>query len=1234
VNDTPTIPSADQRFLDGLRSETTRTVGEHRFLGFRILRRIGGGGFGDVFLCEEVALDRKVAIKRLRLDRLPAANAREWLEREGKRQARLKHPNIVSVLGVSRPEEEPFLVFEYVEGPTLRQWLADLQQQGQIPDPRTVAAVVRALASAAGHAHEQGVVHSDIKPGNVLLRTEHGRLSEPLVPLLTDFGLARLTDPTSAGDDWLTGGTPLYMAPEQGNGDPSPPQDIWALGVVLYELLTGRLPFEGQHLADIREQIQNIPANLLSRRHPGLPRDLAAIGDRCLHKDPQQRYQTGQELAEDLDRYLNGEPVQARPVGTLERGLKWVRRHVVISALVAGLVLVLLAGVIVSALFARSASLEALAARKAEGEAEGRATAEAEAKKVAQERLWRAQWLVYIGHLNQAQSALTEGNLGLAVHHLEECQWNLRGWEHDHLWTRVHASKLTLRGHLYDISSVVFSPDGKRIATCGWDQTARVWDAESGKQLLIYYGHETPVLSVCFSPDGKRIVSGSWDGTARVWDAATGQEILILRGHRHFVNSASFSPDGKRILTGSMDRTARVWSAETGKVVLTIKGHADPVYSAAWSPDGKQIVTGSYDRTARLWDASTGQELRVLKGHTDRVCSVCYSPDGKQILTGSGEFDGTARLWDAATGKEILALKKQADWITSVCFSPDGTRILTGCGLVHARNTPSEAKVWDARTGQEILSLKGHTNWVTSVAWSLDGKRILTGGGEFGKPGEAKVWDADRGQETLTLKDPATILSVCFSPDGKRILAGNAESLAKVCDAGTGQELLTLRGHTAWVASVCYSPDGKRILTGSGDNTARVWDAETGQELLTLRGRDGHTNRVTGACYSPDGTRIVTASHDKTARVWDAVTGKEIFRFQGHGNLVTCVAFRPDGQRIVSGSADSTAKVWDARTGRELLTIQCPESVLSVCFSNDGKRIVTSADQTAKVWDADNGQLLLTLRGHTAPVHNVRFSPDDKRIVTGSVDHMAKVWDAVTGYELLSLKGHVTWVISVGWSRDGKRILTGGGKYGQPGEVKVWDAGKGSEVLSLKGHTHAVACVAYSADGKRMLTGSEDTTAKLWDAQTGQELFTFQGHTSGVAAVGFTPDGERVFTQDRIGRVRAWSSTDGKPVEARDPPQLQTGAARSPDGFLHALPEPDALRVTIRDLRRPPIVHTWPLPDAAERKRYHSERAALAEQERQWFAVAFHLGRLLLDDPDNADLKQRREQALQKHAQP
>jgi WD40 repeat protein len=627
----------------------------------------------------------------------------------------------------------------------------------------------------------------------------------------------------------------------------------------------------------------------------------------------------------------------------------------------------------------------------------------------------------------------TKGQSGFAASPLYALQTILDRVENRAIQPWQHQ---TLLAHEDRVTAAQFSPDGKRIVTASYDNTARVWDAQSGQEIAKLAGHESGVTAAQFSPDGKRIVTASEDNTARVWDTQSGQEIAKLAGHESGVTAVQFSPDGKRIVTASYAKTARVWDAQSGQEIAKLAGNESSVfYAAQFSPDGKRIVTASGDNTARVWDAQSGQEIAKLAGHESSVTAAQFSPDGKRIVTASE--DNTARVWDAQSGQEIAKLAGHESSVLAAQFSPDGKRIVTA-------SWDKTARVWDAQSGQEIAKLAGHESSVNAAQFSPDGKRIVTASDDK----TARVWDAQSGQEIAKLAGhESSVYAAQFSPDGKRIVTVLQDKTARVWDAQSGQEIAKLAGHEDFVFAAQFSPDGKRIVTASQDKTARVWDAQSGQEIAKLA---GHKFSVTAAQFSPDGKRIVTASWDNTARVWDAQSGQEIAKLAGNESGVTAVQFSPDGKRIVTASEDNTARVWDTQSGQEIAKLAGHEDrVYAAQFSPDGKRIVTTSwDKTARVWDAQSGQEIVKLAGHEDRVYAAQFSPDGKRIVTASADNTARVWDAQSGQEIAKLVGHESSVYAAQFSPDGKRIVTASADK----TVRVWPV-ENLDILLLRGCT-------------------------------------------------------------------------------------------------------------------------------------------------------------------------------------
>jgi WD40 repeat protein/transcriptional regulator with XRE-family HTH domain len=603
----------------------------------------------------------------------------------------------------------------------------------------------------------------------------------------------------------------------------------------------------------------------------------------------------------------------------------------------------------------------------------------------------------------------------------------------DALHQAVSASRVQFVITQTGLSAVAYSPDGRQLATASYANTTKLWDTAGGQELRSF--QTGPVDQLVFSPDGTRLATSFTDlPVAKLWDTDTGEQLLSLSGHKAGINSIAFSPDGARLATASADGVSVVWDATAGEALLTLSGHDGAVLSVAFSPDGTRLVSGSDDGTSRVWDATTGQPL--LSVPTVEAARAYFSPDGTRIATVGRDF--TVRIWDATTAQPLLVLSGHSGQVSDLAFSPDGARLATA-------SYDGTARIWQVGTGQELLALYGHSNLVQHVAFSPDGIHIATASDD----GTARVWDVSQegSREWLTFaRHTDWVVRVAYSPDGTRLATASYDGTAVVLNAATGQTLQVLAGHTGAINGVAFSPDGTRLATASADRTAKVWDATSGRELLTLAGHGdgwvgGGETGVLDVAFSPDGTRLATAGADGVALVWDAETGAKLASFSDDGVGLTRVAFSPDGTRLLTVSDDETVghvavvTLWDLLSRQPVWEVTQVGEIWGVAFNPDGTRFATGAfgGQTY-IWEAATGRPVLSLPGHANIVLDVAFSPNGTQLAAVSADGTARVWQAGTGEELLTLSGHSGVVSGLAFSPDGTRLATSG----QDGTVRVY----------------------------------------------------------------------------------------------------------------------------------------------------------------------------------------------------
>ncbi|MCB0253067.1 MAG: protein kinase [Anaerolineae bacterium] len=1146
---------------------------------YEIQGELGRGGMGIVYQAYDLMLRRVVAIKVLSPKLLVDPDFVKRFRHEAVAVANLRHPNIITIydVGEDTSGEPPndvihYIVMEYIEGQTLDRWLRENRRPMQVTD---VDQIVSQVGQALQYAHDRGVIHRDIKPSNIMIDGE-GRAK------LMDFGLVRAGELSRLTRSGTVLGTPQYMAPEQIIGqDVDARTDIYSLGVVIYELLVGEMPFvRTTPMATAYAHVNELPPPLRTKR-PDASKSVEAVVMKALAKDPTQRYQTASQLARDFAVAATG----AMPVGLkeyvppkqLEQTMAMSQpitppkpksvtppppprdatpppvqkamtppptqvdakpRRTGLIIAVAAVILALLLGAAAGVLATRSTSTSEEPAVAITTPA---ATTETPAAAVAQPDSGSVEASATV------QAALAEAEA--ARNTTEELETELRV---------VNGLKLTYA------SRSVLSSD-QELATALAIEAARRSDSDETTSALrdtlaqpayavaVLGGHTDAIQSSNWNADGSKAATGSADGTVRIWDGFTGAPLQTFSSDGAPVNSVVWHPDGKRVASGAQDGNVTIWDLDTGGALRTLEAHDGAVRDLDWDQDGRRLASAGNDAIARVWDAASGQQLVELTGHEGNVLSIEWSPDGTQLVTSSE--DNTARIWDASDGSLLATLSGHTNFVFQAHWNGDGSQILTA-------SRDNQAWVWDATTGEPIIKLTGHTEPVFNAEWSPDETRILTGS----RDSLAKVWDATTGEEQLTLVGHVgSVNNIDWSPDGALIATIGADGLGRLWQAADGSLLAVLTGHTSQAGNIHWSPDGQRLLTHGRDFTGRIWTLQdTG--LLLDREAGGaplsHVTWSTAGSGDPNGDQLATVADGGIATIWDAATGTILHRLAGLSGLVSYAAWQPaagsnDGAWLVTTGQDG-AKVWDTSSG-ELVSTYTGHGSAEVTFaewSPDGERVATaSRDGSARIWDPATGETLLDLLGHDGRVLLVRWSPDGSRVVTGSVDGTARVWDSETGTELLNFTNHNGGrLLTAAWSPDGRRIATGSSDQ----TARIWDAQTGEEQGVINVHLSDVVTVAWSPDGSQLVTGSLDNTLRVWDAASLEELAVLTGHKDDVTSAEWSPDGSLILSGSVDGTARVWDAATGAPVAVlKGPDGPVVNAAWSTDGARIAMASSD-----------------------------------------------------------------------------
>jgi WD40 repeat protein/serine/threonine protein kinase len=1039
---------------------------------YQIRRVLARGGMGVIYQAFDTRLKRAVALKMILSGphAEPAAFAR--FRGEAETIAHLQHPNIVQIYEVGEHEGLPFFALEFVDGPSLQQVLA----QGPLAS-QTAAELTRTLAGAIDFAHQRGIVHRDLKPGNILLQVRNAQVEPPNVdtakepvrpqpirphdlacgiPKITDFGLAKLrgrADAHTRPGEVI--GTPNYMAPEQAEGDPTgigPISDVYALGAVLYEMLTGQPPFSGSSPMETLLWVRLREPVPPSRFQPEVPRDLETICLKCLRKERHRRYASAAALAEDLDRFLHNQPILARPTNMAERLWKGARRHPALATI--SVLFILFAFLANALLFWKWRDADE-ARTQAQNRLELLTRMRADSSRT-QDELERT---MYELRLSSAEREWLTEDTVKALEKLQECPPHLRNWEWHYLHRKFAGNAITVRDQGGESFGLTYLPgENGRLLSLSNDGRLQVRHSQSG-QVLDSRPLQLPAGATLATTFARPVFDQSTSRIAAIFTCA-------LPGD-----------------SGPLPQ-AGVWEVKTGRLLHSWTCRTGTPIRVALSADGKQLAwtTGTLDKRngelmwwegeVRQFDLETGQtkHLRQMAGHS--VVDLSFSPDGRLLaLTGR---DTPMLLCETVTGKEVASMPPGEHFYHGVVFHPDGQRlVLLGGNEVTICST----------TGERRQELRGHRGMVMHAAFSHDHRYIATACND----NLIRVYDLhSHGSPEVFVGHTNSIYQVAFSANDALLASQSADGSLKIWELHTGNEppALGANVHKDWVPCTLFLPGGDKLLTVCGDKNLRVWDWRTRKLLQTIPCREAPNH----AALSPDGkTMAIGYDHGAGIGIWDTTSWTETRQMTGHTESVRCVAFSSDGQWLASASEDASARIWDVATGHQLSTFRGHTGqVLCVQFLPD-KSFVVSGGEDGKihVWDSLTANELSAIQVHSSPIACLALSPNGKWLACGNTDRdrpeaqsRIHILDTSNWAIAQTLNGHIRSIWHVTYSPDGTRLFSAG----EDNTVKVWDPLHGQLLLSLKGHADDVRCLAFHPHGNVMVSSSDESFIRIWDA--------------------------------------------------------------------------------------------------------------------------------------------------------
>ena len=1042
---------------------------------YKLLETLGEGGCGVVWLAEQKEpVRRKVALKVIKLG-MDTKQVVARFEAERQALALMDHPNIAKVLDAGTTEAgRPYFVMELVRGIPVTQFC----DENKLATRERLDLFIK-VCHAVQHAHQKGIIHRDLKPSNVLVTLHDG----VPVPKVIDFGIAKatqqeLTDKTIHTMFQQFIGTPAYVSPEQAEMsglDIDTRSDIYSLGVLLYELLTGVTPFDGKELLasgldemrrTIREKEPVRPSTRISHLqatsssaqratcHSSLATDLDWIVMRCLEKDRARRYETANGLAADLKRHLNGEPVVARPPSTTYRFQKMVRRNKLAFAAAGAVLAALVLGLAVAVIGLgreRQAKRRAVVAEQDAVTERNNAVAQRQ-RAEASERESRLN--LYASDMKLTMQAWEAGAIErarqlLEAHRPKPSQPDLRGFDWRLLWKLCQQPEPFTLPESHPVVFTALSPDGRWLAEGDSRGGLRLWNLLS-RQFVELKGHQLPIGTLAFSPDSRWLASGSGGlfhpnqpGELKLWDVSAARLSRDLPGHTLRINTVTFACDSRRLISTGADNTVRAWDVATGQPV---PGLVPPEVEGLWmvaSPTERVVAAGS-GATVRLLDLDTGRLIHAWSNHAHTVWGAAFSRDGRRLATGGS--DTLVFIHDVARG-QIMAVLPMANVVSAVAFSPDGATL--ACGTI------DKVTLWDVARRREFGAIRGLKGGAICLDFTRDGSTLAVSA-ESQAP---QLWDVRQvtaGGHVWKYESNG-VQALAISPDGRRLAVGEGDfyqpykpSDIHLRELASDREIGVFKGHTASVGLLAFGPNGRTLISGSFDGTTRLWQMPSGQAAPFPGSTNGHWGTL--AAVSPQGRlatyRKVEPPATNTLAILDPATGHVLATFSSvlaNMGSVPVVCFSADGSLVAAMGETNEVSVWEVTSQRRVATLPQADGLTALSISPDGRFLATGSEgKRVRLLDLRSGQVLLDIEGHRHVVTALAFSPDGARLVSASVDSTIKLWAVPSGHELITLTGHQANINALVFTPDGNKLISGSAD----GEVRFWRAAKPQEIAS------------------------------------------------------------------------------------------------------------------------------------------------------------------------------------------